>query len=109
MSQWKFYIDVGGTFTDVVAVSPEGQLRTYKLLSSGAVRGHAKASKDRTRLIDPSRVGDPPNFWLDYTLHLLGRHQAASPHHPIATSITGFDPATGTLTLAQSMDMPEFA
>jgi 5-oxoprolinase (ATP-hydrolysing) len=31
--QWQFWIDRGGTFTDVVARRPDGQLRTAKLLS----------------------------------------------------------------------------
>ncbi|HEY4213460.1 MAG TPA: hydantoinase B/oxoprolinase family protein [Steroidobacteraceae bacterium] len=30
---WQFWIDRGGTFTDVVALSPTGQLSTVKLLS----------------------------------------------------------------------------
>ncbi|MFW2438769.1 MAG: hydantoinase B/oxoprolinase family protein, partial [Arenicellales bacterium] len=30
---WKFWIDRGGTFTDVVACDPEGALHTHKLLS----------------------------------------------------------------------------
>ena len=30
---WEFWIDRGGTFTDVVALDPEGRLRTHKLLS----------------------------------------------------------------------------
>ncbi len=30
---WRFWIDRGGTFTDVVALSPEGRLATCKLLS----------------------------------------------------------------------------
>jgi 5-oxoprolinase (ATP-hydrolysing) len=31
--KWQFWIDRGGTFTDIVAKSPEGQLLTKKLLS----------------------------------------------------------------------------
>ncbi len=31
--QWQFWIDRGGTFTDIVAKDPEGQLHTKKLLS----------------------------------------------------------------------------
>jgi 5-oxoprolinase (ATP-hydrolysing) len=31
--QWQFWIDRGGTFTDVVARRPDGQLITHKLLS----------------------------------------------------------------------------
>ncbi|MDF1796146.1 MAG: hydantoinase B/oxoprolinase family protein [Coxiellaceae bacterium] len=32
--KWKFWIDRGGTFTDVIGVSPEGVIKTCKLLSS---------------------------------------------------------------------------
>ncbi|MDF2464042.1 MAG: hydantoinase/oxoprolinase family protein [Ramlibacter sp.] len=31
--RWQFWIDRGGTFTDIVAKRPEGELLTYKLLS----------------------------------------------------------------------------
>ena len=30
---WQFWVDRGGTFTDIVAKSPDGNLRTHKLLS----------------------------------------------------------------------------
>ena len=30
---WQFWVDRGGTFTDIVAKTPEGELRTHKLLS----------------------------------------------------------------------------
>src|SRR6185312_480848 len=30
---WQFWIDRGGTFTDVIGVSPEGQLHVRKVLS----------------------------------------------------------------------------
>ncbi|MEM9268068.1 MAG: hydantoinase/oxoprolinase family protein, partial [Pseudomonadota bacterium] len=35
---WQFWIDRGGTFTDIVARSPEGELRTHKLLSENPER-----------------------------------------------------------------------
>ena len=31
--KWQFWIDRGGTFTDIVARKPNGELETYKLLS----------------------------------------------------------------------------
>ena len=31
--RWQFWIDRGGTFTDIVAITPEGKLLTHKLLS----------------------------------------------------------------------------
>jgi hypothetical protein len=33
MSRWEFWIDRGGTFTDVVARTPAGALVAHKLLS----------------------------------------------------------------------------
>ena len=32
-SRWQFWIDRGGTFTDIVAITPAGELITHKLLS----------------------------------------------------------------------------
>ncbi len=31
--EWQFWIDRGGTFTDIVALSPSGAVTTHKLLS----------------------------------------------------------------------------
>jgi 5-oxoprolinase (ATP-hydrolysing) len=36
MTQWKFFIDRGGTFTDVVAEAPDGVLSSLKLLSENS-------------------------------------------------------------------------
>src|SRR5271154_6328245 len=33
MKRWEFWIDRGGTFTDVIGCAPDGSLRTLKLLS----------------------------------------------------------------------------
>ncbi|HEX9449552.1 MAG TPA: hydantoinase/oxoprolinase N-terminal domain-containing protein, partial [Dongiaceae bacterium] len=36
--QWQFWIDRGGTFTDIVAKRPDGTLLTHKLLSENPER-----------------------------------------------------------------------
>jgi 5-oxoprolinase (ATP-hydrolysing) len=38
MSGWQFWIDRGGTFTDVVARRPDGVLLTHKVLSNNPER-----------------------------------------------------------------------
>ncbi len=38
MKQWEFWIDRGGTFTDIVALDPEGAVHTHKLLSENPER-----------------------------------------------------------------------
>lgn len=35
---WHFWVDRGGTFTDVVARRPDGRLLTHKLLSDNPAR-----------------------------------------------------------------------
>ncbi|MEL6374376.1 MAG: hydantoinase/oxoprolinase N-terminal domain-containing protein, partial [Pseudomonadota bacterium] len=35
---WQFWVDRGGTFTDIVARTPDGSLRTHKLLSENPER-----------------------------------------------------------------------
>ena len=36
---WRFAIDLGGTFTDIVAWDPDGAVHTHKLLSRDAGHG----------------------------------------------------------------------
>ena len=45
MAGWQFWIDRGGTFTDIVARDPAGQLSAHKLLSEnpGRYRDAAQA------------------------------------------------------------------
>ncbi|MFM8737165.1 MAG: hydantoinase/oxoprolinase N-terminal domain-containing protein, partial [Betaproteobacteria bacterium] len=40
---WEFWIDRGGTFTDIVARRPDGQQVTHKLLSENPERYHDAA------------------------------------------------------------------
>ena len=35
---WEFWVDRGGTFTDLVAKTPTGQIKTHKLLSENPDR-----------------------------------------------------------------------
>ncbi|WP_311268738.1 hydantoinase B/oxoprolinase family protein [Sphingobium sp. WCS2017Hpa-17] len=54
---WQFWIDRGGTFTDVVARAPDGQLHTAKLLSSDPER-YADAAVEAVRRL--TGAGDGP-------------------------------------------------
>lgn len=48
---WQFWIDRGGTFTDVIARSPEGRLATAKLLSENPGRYADAAAEGIRRLL----------------------------------------------------------
>ncbi|MCB9865338.1 MAG: hydantoinase B/oxoprolinase family protein [Phycisphaerales bacterium] len=93
---WQFAIDVGGTFTDVLARSPEGVVRVHKLLSSGRCIGSTGAGSSASALVDPQRRHDPPDFWRGYRLDLHGA--AGTAVHSAA--VVAFDAATGTLRFA---------
>jgi 5-oxoprolinase (ATP-hydrolysing) len=90
---WQFWIDVGGTFTDGVACSPDGVLQTVKVLSSGVTKGRIDAWIDADTLCDASRLGDAADFWTGYRLHVINASGAR-----IRTGVVRrFDAANGTL------------
>jgi 5-oxoprolinase (ATP-hydrolysing) len=65
LKDWSFWIDRGGTFTDVVAVDPEGRLHTRKLLSSDEAPAQAVKALLREAGAGSAGVPLPP-----YTLKL---------------------------------------
>jgi 5-oxoprolinase (ATP-hydrolysing) len=52
MTRWEFWIDRGGTFTDVIGRTPSGSLRTLKLLSDNAAQYDDAAVEGIRRLLD---------------------------------------------------------
>src|SRR3954468_16287221 len=92
---WEFWVDVGGTFTDCCARSPDGEFRRHKLLSSGITKGVVGPGLSAREIVDPARRADPPNFWLGAALILLD----AAGTRIAAGRIAKFDAASGTLTL----------
>ncbi len=61
--QWQFWIDRGGTFTDVVARDPQGVLHTAKLLSSDPER-YADAAVEAIRRLTGAGDGAIPSCTL---------------------------------------------
>ncbi|MFJ3335595.1 hydantoinase B/oxoprolinase family protein [Streptomyces sp. NPDC086766] len=54
MTGWQFWVDRGGTFTDVVARRPDGRLITHKLLSDNPARYADAAVAGVRELLDGS-------------------------------------------------------
>ena len=67
---WQFWIDVGGTFTDCIAVTPDGELRQFKTLSSGVTKGTIDDIRN-DEFGDLRRTADPDHFWLGAELRLF--------------------------------------
>ena len=57
-ARWQFWIDRGGTFTDIVARKPDGTLLTHKLLSENPER-YADAALAGIRAILGVKSGEP--------------------------------------------------
>ncbi|MEV5379354.1 hydantoinase B/oxoprolinase family protein [Streptomyces nondiastaticus] len=58
---WQFWVDRGGTFTDIVARSPDGRLLTRKLLSEDPVRYSDAAVEGIRRLLGLRRDQEFPS------------------------------------------------
>jgi 5-oxoprolinase (ATP-hydrolysing) len=58
MTRWEFWIDRGGTFTDVIGRSPDGALRTLKLLSENPTH-YADAAVEGIRRLLGLRADEP--------------------------------------------------
>ncbi len=58
MNGWQFWIDRGGTFTDIVARAPDGALSTHKLLSENPGR-YRDAAIAGIRAVLGLSVGEP--------------------------------------------------
>ncbi|MGL4231060.1 MAG: hydantoinase B/oxoprolinase family protein [Casimicrobium sp.] len=56
--QWQFWIDRGGTFTDIVAKKPSGELVTHKLLSENPER-YKDAAVQGVRELLGLKAGEP--------------------------------------------------
>ncbi|MFE4254606.1 hydantoinase B/oxoprolinase family protein [Streptomyces sp. NPDC056910] len=63
MTGWQFWIDRGGTFTDVVARHPDGRLLTHKLLSDNPARYRDPAVAAIRELLDDE--GEPGHTQVD--------------------------------------------
>ncbi|MFF4508521.1 hydantoinase B/oxoprolinase family protein [Streptomyces sp. NPDC001401] len=55
MTGWQFWVDRGGTFTDIVARRPDGRLLTHKLLSENPARYSDAAVAGVRELLDGSQ------------------------------------------------------
>ncbi|MFP6701921.1 MAG: hydantoinase B/oxoprolinase family protein, partial [Planctomycetaceae bacterium] len=96
---WEFWIDVGGTFTDCIACSPDHQLIPSKVLSSAITKGRIERLADDGALVDSSRSDDPTDFWIGYALRCLdGDGQPL-----FQSTVTTFDSSTGRLGLEQPL------
>ena len=96
LEHWQFWIDVGGTFTDCIGITPTGELRQFKTLSSGITKGTIQTATTFS-ISDSLRASDPADFWVKAMCRLFS---ANSEVLEIAT-VAAFEPSTATFTFSQ--------
>jgi len=65
MTGWQFWVDRGGTFTDVVARRPDGRLLTHKLLSENPARYRDAAVAGIRALMESTEADEIPAARVD--------------------------------------------
>ena len=91
---WQIWIDTGGTFTDCLAVDPNGKLHTAKVLSSGALRGIIKEQIDDFHFRIHEKWSAPDDFIRGFSFSLLGQSNSEN-------KVAGYDAERAILTLDQ--------
>ncbi|MDQ8203405.1 hydantoinase B/oxoprolinase family protein [Pelagicoccus sp. SDUM812003] len=89
---WKFWIDTGGTFTDCIALTPEGERRRAKVLSSSCLRASlvSKLSDDEVEVDIAQEL--PDDFFRGYTFRVLSRQ-------PFESAVVKWDADRGVAKL----------
>lgn len=98
---WQVWVETGGTFTDCVAVAPDGVLHRAKVLSSSALRGTIMSVISGKRLRIRERWNAPADFVCGERLTLLNATSGTSA--VTATTITGYQPDSQTIELEDEL------
>ena len=89
---WLINIDTGGTFTDCLAQSPDGDTHRLKVLSSGVLRGRIRQWQTPTRLHVDVQWPTQADLFVGYHFRLLSQNGSTVP-------VVSYDAATRLLSL----------
>ena len=64
-SKWQFWIDRGGTFTDIVSKNPNGEISSHKLLSENPSQYKDAAIQGIRDLLSLDKKEPIPNHQID--------------------------------------------
>ena len=93
---WQIWIDTGGTFTDCIAVDPEGEYHRCKVLSSGTLRDRVEEVAGGRRLRLAGAHNLPDGFLCGFQLSALG--------DDAEVEIIDHDSSSGVVALAEDID-----
>lgn len=95
---WKVWVDTGGTFTDCIAIDPQGQRHRVKVLSSSALRGSLNERLGpRSYRVDQEWMA-PNGFINGFSFRLLNRDHRS-------VSVTRYNADRSLVTLSHSLEI----
>ncbi len=89
LSQWQFWIDVGGTFTDCIGLSPAGEIHLRKILSTGVIKARVGQTFATDSFDSPGLSGFGGGFFTGYMIRFLGDQGQTSGEARVAQYDTG--------------------
>jgi len=95
---WKIWIDTGGTFTDCVAINPDGDMQRIKVLSSGALRGRVISRTGDRQYLIATNWPLVANIFFGYTFRSLSIEADQ-------TSVKSYDSKRSLLELEDELDI----
>lgn len=98
-TRWQIWIDTGGTFTDAVALTPNGLSQRVKVLSRGCLRGRLLERLAPGRYRMQQRWGISASIFKGYSFYALA-------DAGITANVLSADPATGILELDRDLALP---
>ncbi len=101
-ADWQFAIDVGGTFTDCLATSPDGRRHRLKLPSSAELVRAIEASSTTQRICSSDCQHEPDGFWNGYRLEVRSSDGIVLG----ASRVARHDALTGQLQLDSHLPHP---
>lgn len=107
---WQIWIDTGGTFTDCIAIDPEGDRKKVKVLSSSSLRGKiitSGSSEPASTFRIEQEWKMPDDFINGFQFKLLELESGGA-----IAEVAGFNSTNSTLTLDRPLkltgDNPSF-
>jgi len=98
---WQIWVDTGGTFTDCIAIAPDGEHKVVKVLSSSALRGKilSGSGADNAYHIQ-QQWSAPDDFIKGFSFSLLEESD-------VSAKVTSFDVNRSVITLDRSLQLPD--
>lgn len=94
-THWQIWVDTGGTFTDCLALAPDGNLHRSKVLSNSTLRGSIlQVRENKTITVRATWLTGAPDLLAGYSFRLLQQ-----PHPPFTVVRT--DSVRGSLSLSE--------